>query len=202
MHISGESPKVCDNLLFIHAILGCDSTSCLFGLWKGLALKKGRTDSDFLKQAKVFSQSKERVGKGTIIAAGEKALVSLYWGDKDESLNMLRHRRFCEKVSKATSPVEPQTLPPTSAAVKFHSLRMFYQMMEWKGRSETMNPEDWRWHVTDGRFMPIMTDWPAAPLELLGIVHCSCKTDWCTKRCTWKKTWTPLHCYMRRMPRY
>ena len=82
MHISGESPKVCDNLLFIHAILGCDSTSCLFGLGKGLAMKKVKTDSDFLKQAKVFSQSKERVGKGIIIAAGEKALVSLYWGEK------------------------------------------------------------------------------------------------------------------------
>ena len=33
-------PKVCDNLLFIHAILGCDFTSRLFGIGKGMALKK------------------------------------------------------------------------------------------------------------------------------------------------------------------
>lgn len=112
-------PKVCDNILFIHAILGCDSTSRLYGLGKGLALKKVKSDQSFLRQAKVFSLSEEKVGKGVIVAAGEKALVSLYGGDKDESLDMLRHRRFCEKMSKTTSPVDPQTLPPTSSAVKF-----------------------------------------------------------------------------------
>ena len=35
-----RSQGVCDNLLFIHVILGCDSTSCLFGIGKGMALKK------------------------------------------------------------------------------------------------------------------------------------------------------------------
>ena len=33
-------PSVCDNILFMHAILGCDTTSRLFGLGKGLVLKK------------------------------------------------------------------------------------------------------------------------------------------------------------------
>lgn len=119
-------PKVCDNLLFIHAILGCDSTSRLFGIGKGMALKKVKNDTSFLEQAKVFSQSQENVGKGIIIAAGEKALVSLYGGEKDESLDMLRYRRFCIKVTQNSSPVEPQSLPPTSTAAKFHSLRVFY----------------------------------------------------------------------------
>ena len=77
-------PKVCDNLLFIHAILGCDSTSRLFGIGKGMALKKVKSDTSFLKQAKVFSQSQENVGNGIIIAAGEKALVSLYGSEKDD----------------------------------------------------------------------------------------------------------------------
>ena len=78
----------------------------------------------------MFTLSEEKVGKGIIIAAGEKALVSLYGAYKDESLDMLKQRRFCEKVSKTTSPVEPQTLPPTSSALKFHSLHVFYQMDE------------------------------------------------------------------------
>ena len=132
-------PKVCDNLLFIHAILGCDSTSRLFGIGKGLALKKVKNDSNFLKQAKVFSQTQENVEKGIIVAAGEKALVSLYGGDKDETLDMLRHRRFCDKVSKTTSPVESQTLPPTSTAAMFHSLRVFYQIMSGRGEVKTWN---------------------------------------------------------------
>ena len=57
-----------------------------------MALKKVKNDTSFLEQAKVFSQSQENVGKGIIIAAGEKALVSLYGGEKDESLDMLRYR--------------------------------------------------------------------------------------------------------------
>ena len=39
--------------------------------------KKKKNDTSFLEQAKVISQSQENVGKGIIIAAGEKALVSL-----------------------------------------------------------------------------------------------------------------------------
>ena len=45
-------PKVCDNILFIHAILGCDSMSRLFGMGKGMAPKKVKNDTSFLGQAK------------------------------------------------------------------------------------------------------------------------------------------------------
>ena len=33
--------KLCEHLLFMHAILGCDTTSHLFGLGKGIVVKKG-----------------------------------------------------------------------------------------------------------------------------------------------------------------
>ena len=39
-------PDVCDHILFIHAILGCDVTSRLFGLGKGLAVKRSRVISN------------------------------------------------------------------------------------------------------------------------------------------------------------
>ena len=32
--------KLCEHLLFMHAILGCDTTSHLFGLGKGIVVKK------------------------------------------------------------------------------------------------------------------------------------------------------------------
>ena len=31
-------PEVCDNILFVHALLGCDTTSRIYGLGKGVAL--------------------------------------------------------------------------------------------------------------------------------------------------------------------
>ena len=124
-------PDVCDHILFIHAILGCDVTSRLFGLGKGLAVKRIKSDFQFYQQAKVFNQIGQ--AKEDIIVAGERALVSLYGGATEEGLDVLRYRRFCDKISKGTSHVEPRTLPPTSAAAMYHSLRVYYHVMYWKG---------------------------------------------------------------------
>ena len=175
-------PGVCDNILFIHAILGCDVTSRMFGLGKALAVKRIKSDFQFCQQAKVVNQ----IGKAKedIIVAGEIALVSLYGGAKEEGLDVLRYRRFCDKISKGTSHVEPLTLPPTSAAAMYHSHRVYYHVMYWKGKGDSMKPEEWGWHIVDGKCLPMQTDKPAAPAELLDIIYCSCKTLCNTKRCT------------------
>ena len=34
------SQDICSNILFIHAFLGCDTTSCLYGIGKGMSLSK------------------------------------------------------------------------------------------------------------------------------------------------------------------
>ena len=48
---------VCNNMLFAHAILGCDTTSRVFSMGKGLALKHIiRSDKPFITQAEVFLQ--------------------------------------------------------------------------------------------------------------------------------------------------
>ena len=75
-------PDVCEHILFIYAILGCDVTSRLFGLGKGLAVKRIKSDYQFCQQAKVFNQIGQ--AKEDIIVAGERALVSLYGGAKEE----------------------------------------------------------------------------------------------------------------------
>ena len=79
-----------------------------------MAVKKMENDPVFYNLAKVFSQPDQ--AKEAIIAAGEKALVSMCGGAKDEGLDSLRYQRFCDKVSKGTAAVEPQSLPPTSGS--------------------------------------------------------------------------------------
>ena len=64
---------VCDHILFIHAILGCDVISRLFGLGKGLAVKRTNSDFQLCQQAMVFNQIGQ--AKEDIIVAGERALV-------------------------------------------------------------------------------------------------------------------------------
>ena len=175
-------PDVCNHILFIHAILGCDVTSRLFGLGKCLAVKRIKSDFQFCQQAKAFNQIGQ--AKEDIIVAGERALVPLYGGAKEEGLDVLRYRRFCDKIYKGTSRVEPRTLPPTSAAAMYHGLRVYYHVTYWKGKYDNKKPEEWWWHIVDGQCLPMQTDKPAAPAELLDIIHCRCKKLCNTNRCT------------------
>ncbi len=65
-----------------------------------------------------------------IAAAGEEVLVSLYNEKQNERLDVLRYKRFCEKVATSVSHVHPQTLPPSSAAAKYHSFHVYLQVVQ------------------------------------------------------------------------
>jgi len=175
--------NTCANILFVHAVLGCDTTSRLHGIGKGVALKKIITDALFREQAGVFNRPS--VTKEDVILAGEKALVCLYNGRSDESLDSLRYTRFCHKIATGTTFVQSECLPPTSAAAVYHSLRVYYQVQQWKGVA--LQPQDWGWSLEDGKLLPIRTDLPAAHESLLEVIRCNCRSDCSTQRCTCKK---------------
>ena len=79
---------VCNNIFFIHAILGCDTTSRLHGIGKGTSLKKFCGSHHFRNQAKVFNNTS--ASKKEVIEAGETALVCLYNGKSGETLDCLK----------------------------------------------------------------------------------------------------------------
>ena len=56
--------------------------------------------------------------------------------------------------------------------------------MAWKEFNYDLKPEDWGWYAHDGRLMPLQTDKPAAPSEILDIICYNCTNDCSTKRCT------------------
>ena len=175
--------EICAHILFTHAILGCDTTSRVFGVGKPVALKKLKISSYFRQQAAVFQDS--NACSGDIIAAGENALVSLYNGKPGEKLDTLRFHRFCHKVSSSTSYVQPRNLPPTSSAARYHSLRVYHQVQQWKGVD--LNVEQWGWQITEGQMIPIQTDRKPAPDYLLEAIRCKCKTDCSTRRCSCRR---------------
>lgn len=175
--------EICSLLPFAHAFGGCDSTSHLFGIGKGDLLRQLKNGQNFRKQAYVFSGE---ATKKKIHLAGEAALVCLYGGQPNEGLDKLRHRKFCDKVSTSIAPVQVHTLPPTSAAAKYHSARVYYQVQEWMGH-RTLDPEQWGWTLEGGLLHPTTTDLPAAPESLLKVVRCNCTTDCNSRRCTCRK---------------
>ena len=174
----------CYLLPFLHALTGCDTTSRLFGIGKGLALKKPKSNEDFKKQGEVFSRESDR---DEIFSAGQKALSCLYGGSINESLDELRYRRFREKVSTKTSAVQVHTLPPTAAAARYHSARVYLQVQQWMDKGSHLNPEEWGWLRVADRLEPMKTDLPAAPDTLLKVIRCNCKTYCDTRKCTCKK---------------
>ncbi|GFO08626.1 hypothetical protein PoB_003513100 [Plakobranchus ocellatus] len=167
-------PLICHFLPFLLAINGCDTTSRLFGMAKGLPLKKIKTDADFKTAAETFCTK----GKTTadIIASGERALISLYGGRVGDTLDMLRYKRTWEKVTSSITTVQIRSLPPTSAAAKYHSLLVYLQVQEWIDTTYDLQPEMWEWQLFSGRLDPCTTDLPPAPELLLKMIRCNFKS--------------------------
>ena len=77
-------PDICQHILFLHAVLGCDTTSRLHGIGKGASLKKIQASNSFRQQTKVLHI--HSVSRHDVTCAGEKALVELYNGNSTDSL--------------------------------------------------------------------------------------------------------------------
>ena len=175
--------RVCENILFGHALLGCDTSSRVFGIGKGVALKQLRNNEDFNIQAEVFNR--RSVTTEEVAIAGEKALVCLYSGSKKgDTLDQLRLQKFCQKVGSSSSYIHPQTLPPTSAAARYFSFRIYHQVQAWR---IDLPPTDWGWKVSGSNLIPIMTDKDVAPKVLLEVIRCTCKTGCSTMKCSCRK---------------
>lgn len=148
------SQEICRHILFIHAISGCDTT--LYGIGKGLPLKNFVSDTLFREHVKVFDSLP--VSKEEIVKAGEQVIVCLYNWKPEEGLDGLRFRRYCEMVSTSTFQIQPQSLPPTSAAASYHSMRVYHQFIQWKGKEKQVTAEERGWRLNDdGQLVPIMT---------------------------------------------
>ena len=120
---------ICNNILFIHAIFGCDTTSRLYGLGKGLSLKRFTSSALFRDKAEQFC--KKDATFDDVIDAGEAALVCLYH-------------------------IRPQTLPSTSAAARYHNMRVYLQVQKWLVVCN-MKKTDWGWMTKDENVVPVMT---------------------------------------------
>ena len=72
----------------------------------------------------------------------ESTTTSPQWKVTD-TLDSLCHKQFCEKVASKTSYVKPQSLTPTSEAAKYHSLRVYLEVQEWKESADGLHPADW-----------------------------------------------------------
>ncbi len=137
---------LCSQLLFVHAITGCDTTSRIFGVGKKAAFQK-LVKGDQLLQCcsnEFITPNKTRV---TIEDLGSKAMAVLFGAKCTEPLPSLRYKMFVKKLSSAKSFVTPERLPPTASSTKFHCQRVYYQIMVWTEQGGNMDAANWGWRV-------------------------------------------------------
>ena len=116
-------PEVCSHILFLHAVLGCDTTSRLYSIGKGNSLKSSSQINTFVNKPEhlMYSQLPPKMS----LLQGNECWSAFYNGKNGENLDSLRYKQFCQKIATNTIHVQLQTLPPTSAAAKYHSLRVY-----------------------------------------------------------------------------
>ena len=119
--------------------------------------------------------------------AGEQATVILCNRKPDESLNGLRYKQYNENVTTNVVHVQPQVLPPTEVASKFHSFHVYYQICQWVGCINEMQPVAWGWKISESGLKPIQTDLLLPPEDLLKVIRCGCTTDCGSLRCSCRK---------------
>ena len=153
---------ICNHILFIHAILGWDTTSRLYGFGTGLSLKRFTSSASFRDKAEQFWKKDATVDD--VINAGEAALtlVCLYSGKEGEHLDGLRYAKFCDKDATNKVHIRPQTLAPTSEAARYHSMRVYLRVPQWLVVCN-IKETDWGWMTKDENLVPVMTDLPPVP---------------------------------------
>ena len=90
-----------------------------------------------------------------VIDAEEAALLCLYSGKEGDNLDGLRYAKFCDKVTINKVHISPQTLPPTSAAARYHSMRVYLQVQQWLGVCN-MKETNLGWMTKDENLVPVM----------------------------------------------
>ena len=101
--------------------------------------------------------------------------------ENDVDLGELRYIILRNRVQQKI--VDPESLPPSDDAAKFHIYRVYFQIQLWMG-NQSIDPLDWCWKHSENLLIPIQTEQEAGPPELMRIISCSCKTGCKGQRCS------------------
>ena len=113
-----------------------------------------------------------------------------FFGKIDDNLDVKRHQLYLRTIAKqkVCKKFDLATLPPTSAAARQHSFRVYHQVQQWRGVA--LNPTDWGWRLKDGRLTPLPTLREPAPESLLHLITCNCRSG-CERNCECRRSGLP-----------
>ena len=189
--IQGRIEVLRPGILALHAMTGCDAVSQFYNIGKKTALKTAQNYPSLLQKFEEKNTTEEgypKLSEEKMQAAEE--FVCLMYAPKLNvtSVDQLRVKLF-PKVS------EPDKLPPTSDALKWHLLRTLYQVLIWQAADTAYpmlpSPEEYGWYKSpDGVLKPRLMIKPAIPGTCVEIIVCKCKTP-CPSNCSCRKSGQP-----------
>ena len=180
-HRLGRS--MCDPIVGLHALTGCDTTSAFYGKGKRKAYKMLKNDEQALvtlsKLGESYSLSQQLIDEIEVI-------VCKLYTSKCKDINLARYEIFC-----STAGAE-QSMPPTKDALTQHVRRVNYQSVIWlrslQASHEIPSPKDHGWMFVEENLCICWMTGPTAPPDLLKSIHCSCSTSKCVgQRCSCRK---------------
>ena len=170
------------HLMTMHALSGCDTVSALY--------MKGKKKATQLLHKKKWDILNIFLQPGSthedIAFAGERFLLGLYGAVESTCLNKQRFVMYKRMVlqSPLSSAFKLESLPPTSTAAKFHSFRAYHTIQQWLGNE--LPPDLWGWQNRDATLVTVVTDQSVAPMNILRMLSCGCKTG-CGRSCGCRK---------------
>ena len=176
-------PDVCNSLLGVHALTGCDSISSFYGKGKQAAFALLVDD---LEKFKLMSRVGDTIPMSDdAFEVCQQFTIGLYGMKGVTVINQARYQLFCRKCPQS------HQLPPTRDALQNHVRRANYQAWIRKQAllqdPEVPVPEGNGWSGTGEQLSIVWMTQQAAPQALMGLLSCSCKTVCATRRCSCKR---------------
>ena len=188
IHLSIEKHSdIIPHLLSMHALSGCDTVACCYGIGKSKAMKvvkSGYTLSLLGKVEAPFS---------AVIKQASSFMAACYGVSDDTSMSEARLKIWAAKTGKGyISTPKLCSLPPTTEAFELNVRRAHLQAYLWRSLESDqpkLDPEEFGWKKEESNktLIPVaLCDTVAlAPASVLHLLKCSCEstTPCSTQRC-------------------
>ena len=181
-------PNLSKSILGFYVFTGCDQIGRFSGKSKSALWDVYFNSEDTIIEA--FS----KLGVGENLPtletqySIEKFVVKAYGENKGPATITLSEVRW-QLFSKYQ--YDAEKLPSTSGALKYRVFRCHYVTAVLRRANQTMQnlppAVDYGWELNDSSYILILTENLPAPLELIELSVCSCKSDCSTKRCKCNK---------------
>ena len=167
-------------ILLAHALSGCDTVTCCFGIGKGTVLKTLQSGYELSSLGQIDAPFIEVMNQATAF------MTACYGQTNCENMSQARHKIWAIKTGKGyTSTPKLCTLPPTTEAFQENVKRAHYQACLWlsveKANPPTLEPEKYGWKRDDvsKTLIPITVpeSLALAPEAILNLIRCGCHSN-------------------------